>query len=79
MDFNKGVQRLVELTTLFSRCRRERNVPHCLTGCECPYKQEHDEYWAILNDRKIFKKGNPEVDKLLPVDVLAELKKSRCV
>lgn len=75
MDFKEGVQRLAELTTLFSRCRREIEVEYCL--CElCRYHKEHDEYSVILEDSEIFNKGNPEVNKLLPPDVLEELRVS---
>ena len=73
MDFKEGVERLADLTTLFSRCRQALEVEHCL--CKpCRYKKQHDEYFVILKDHhEIFNRGSPEINKLLPPDVIAEL------
>lgn len=72
-------QRLVELITLFSRCRQSNSI---LDGCgggksictPCPYEKEHSEMSLLLSgDDFIYQEGMAAIKPLLPEDVKKEL------
>lgn len=72
-------QRLVELITLFSRCRQSNNIKDGCGGGKsvctpCPYEKEHGEMWNLLReDDLIHKEGMAAIKPLLPEDVRGEL------
>ena len=85
MEQQKVRERLASLITMFSRCRLKQGTASC-PECQffeydclfinCPLRAEHNEYDTILSEnRAILMEGTAPMQKLLPPDVLRELRK----